>query len=118
MSQQVRYSAFIDEPYDLLVSDASRFWNASGISLSASAEGIRLEIGSLQTLLAGGVAPAPWRPVCRSTRICLSSTTGGSTASRMTPAWRPSRPTRRPTFRSRTASVVVRSERRNQVEMT
>jgi paraquat-inducible protein B len=54
--QQVRYNAFIKEPYDLLVSDATRFWNASGISLSTSAEGLKVDIGSLQTLLAGGVA--------------------------------------------------------------
>jgi len=54
--QQVRYDAFIKEPYHLLVSDATRFWNASGISLSASADGVKVNIGSLQTLLAGGVA--------------------------------------------------------------
>jgi paraquat-inducible protein B len=55
-TRQVRYKVFIDEPYDLLVSDATRFWNASGFSLSASAAGLQLEVGSLQTLLAGGVA--------------------------------------------------------------
>jgi paraquat-inducible protein B len=55
-TQQVRYNVFIEEPYDLLVSDATRFWNASGLSLSAGADGIKVAIGSLQTLLAGGIA--------------------------------------------------------------
>ncbi len=55
-AEQVRYSVFIEAPYDRLVNEATRFWNASGISVRASAEGMRLDVGSLQTLLAGGVA--------------------------------------------------------------
>ena len=51
----MRHRVFIDTPYDKLVDRASRFWNASGISLNASADGVRLEIGSLQSLLVGGV---------------------------------------------------------------
>ncbi len=52
----MRYHLFIDVPYEALVNEATRFWNASGISLEASAEGMRLNVGSLQSLLAGGVA--------------------------------------------------------------
>jgi paraquat-inducible protein B len=55
-AQRVRYRVFIDEPYDLLVSDATVFWDTSGVSLSASADGVKLKVGSLQTLIAGGVA--------------------------------------------------------------
>jgi len=55
-SQRIGYTIFIDEPYDELVSRNTRFWNASGISLNASADGIQLEVGSLQTLLIGGIA--------------------------------------------------------------
>jgi paraquat-inducible protein B len=55
-TQEVRYSAFIDAPFDDLVTTATRFWNVSGISFSATAEGISLNTGSLQSLLFGGVA--------------------------------------------------------------
>ena len=55
-TRQIRHRVFIDAPYDQLVNTATRFWNSSGISLSASADGVKLEVGSLQSLLAGGVA--------------------------------------------------------------
>jgi paraquat-inducible protein B len=55
-TQHVRHRVFIDAPYDKLVDQATRFWNSSGISLEASAEGMRLDVGSLQSILAGGVA--------------------------------------------------------------
>lgn len=55
-ARQVRHRAFIIEPYGQLVDQATRFWNASGVALDASASGVRLEIGSLQSLLSGGVA--------------------------------------------------------------
>jgi paraquat-inducible protein B len=55
-TQQVRHHAFIDAPYDKLVDGSTRFWNASGLSLEASAAGMKLNVGSLQTLLAGGIA--------------------------------------------------------------
>jgi paraquat-inducible protein B len=54
--QTVRYSLFIDEPYDALVTNNTRFWNASGITLKAAATGLEVQLGSLQTLLIGGVA--------------------------------------------------------------
>ena len=43
-------------PYHRLVNSATRFWDASGISLSAGADGLRLETGSIDTVLRGGVA--------------------------------------------------------------
>jgi paraquat-inducible protein B len=55
-THQMRYGAFIEAPYDGLVSEKTRFWNASGLSFSASAEGIELNTGSLQSVLLGGVA--------------------------------------------------------------
>ena len=55
-TQHVYHSVFIDAPYDGLVDGATRFWNASGISVEASAAGLRVDVGSLQTLLSGGVA--------------------------------------------------------------
>jgi paraquat-inducible protein B len=55
-SRRVSYGLFIRQPYDELVRENTRFWNASGITLKAGADGIDLELGSLQTLLVGGVA--------------------------------------------------------------
>jgi paraquat-inducible protein B len=55
-TKHVRYHVFIGVPYDALVNKATRFWNASGITMQASAEGMQLHVGSLQSLLAGGVA--------------------------------------------------------------
>ncbi len=52
----VRYDLFIDAPYDQLVNDAVRFWNVSGISVKASAGGVDIKTGSLDTILLGGVA--------------------------------------------------------------
>ena len=52
----IRYSAFIDAPYDQAISSSTRFWNTSGITLKTSAQGIELDIGSLESILAGGAA--------------------------------------------------------------
>jgi len=48
--------AFVDSPYDKDVFDGSRFWNDSGITFSASASGFKVQMESLQTLLAGGIS--------------------------------------------------------------
>lgn len=52
----VRYDVFIDAPYDKLVNDAVRFWDVSGISVNASAGGVDIQTGSLDTILLGGMA--------------------------------------------------------------
>ncbi len=54
--QLVIYDAFIDAPYDQLVTTNTRFWNASGVSISASASGVEVTTGSMETILLGGVA--------------------------------------------------------------
>lgn len=55
-TSQIRYIAFIDSPYDQLVTPSTRFWNASGLNLEADASGIRLQSGSLTSLIVGGVS--------------------------------------------------------------
>ncbi|MFQ5415624.1 MAG: intermembrane transport protein PqiB [Myxococcota bacterium] len=55
-TQKMHYRVFIEEPYDDLVTTATRFWDMSGISFSASANGIEFDTGSLETLLLGGAA--------------------------------------------------------------
>lgn len=49
------YEIFIKAPYDALVNSKTNFWNVSGASLQTSAAGISVDIGSLETLVSGGV---------------------------------------------------------------
>ncbi len=53
--ERMRYEVFIDAPYHELVDSSVRFYNTSGISLSASAEGLKVSTGSLDTVLLGGI---------------------------------------------------------------
>ena len=46
---------FIESPYDRLVTDTTRFWSASGVDLRLDADGIRVNVESLEALLGGGV---------------------------------------------------------------
>ncbi|MEE4360346.1 MAG: intermembrane transport protein PqiB [Pseudomonadales bacterium] len=55
-AREMRYGAFIDAPYDRLVGVNTRFWNASGVTVSASVSGFELSTGSLETLATGGVS--------------------------------------------------------------
>ncbi len=52
----VAIRVFIDAPFDKLVNDRARFWNVSGISVSMTAEGIKVRTESLSAILAGGIA--------------------------------------------------------------
>lgn len=51
----MRYQLFVRAPYDALVTENVRFWKASGMALDMSAEGVRVEMASVSTLLGGGV---------------------------------------------------------------
>jgi len=54
-TQGMEHSVFIEAPYDDLVTTSTRFWNVSGISVTAGADGIKASAGSLETLLMGGL---------------------------------------------------------------
>lgn len=54
--RQVRYVIFIDAPYHELINTSVRFWDVSGISVSAGADGFKVETGSADSILLGGVA--------------------------------------------------------------
>ncbi|MBL4890200.1 MAG: intermembrane transport protein PqiB [Candidatus Lindowbacteria bacterium] len=54
--RRARYDIFIDAPFHELVDSTTRFWDTSGISVKASAEGLEIHTGSLDTILLGGVA--------------------------------------------------------------
>ncbi|SLM63625.1 MULTISPECIES: intermembrane transport protein PqiB [Dickeya] len=63
VARKMRYQVFIAAPYDPLVTANVRFWKDSGVALNLSAQGMRVEMGSLSTLLSGGVSfdvPAGW----------------------------------------------------------
>jgi len=66
--QRVVVGVHIEQPYTDLVNSSSRFWNASGISLTGGLSGIEVRSESLQSLLAGGIAfetPEPQAPATR-----------------------------------------------------
>ncbi len=54
--QGVTFHAFVEAPYDMLVSEQTRFWNVSGIDFELGANGVSLSTGSLQSMLIGGIA--------------------------------------------------------------
>lgn len=47
---------FVREPYNRLVRNDTRFWNASGVDVAIGAEGVNVAIDSLQAILTGGIA--------------------------------------------------------------
>jgi paraquat-inducible protein B len=51
-----RVIVFVDAPYDAFVTPVTRFWNASGIDVKLSADGLNVQTESLATVLAGGLA--------------------------------------------------------------
>ncbi|KPK39436.1 MAG: hypothetical protein AMJ69_05635 [Gammaproteobacteria bacterium SG8_47] len=52
----VDISIFVDSPYDQFVRTATRFWNASGVDVQLSADGLEVNTGSLVSILIGGIA--------------------------------------------------------------
>jgi paraquat-inducible protein B len=78
-ARQINYVIFIDAPYHSLIDSSVRFWDVSGITVDAGAEGVRLSTGSLETILLGGVAfgvtpeAEPGQPVDHNTEFQLFS---------------------------------------------
>lgn len=56
MAETVDVQVFVRAPYDEFVYDGSRFWRASGISVTTGPNGVHLELESLRALLSGGIA--------------------------------------------------------------
>lgn len=50
------YDAFIEAPYDRLITTNTQFWFSSGVSVDLSADGIRVEFGNLESIIEGGVS--------------------------------------------------------------
>lgn len=53
--KQAEYQLFVFSPYDKLVTENAHFWLNSGLSLKMNAEGIDVNVPSIETLLKGGV---------------------------------------------------------------
>lgn len=51
----MHHSIFIEAPYSSLVTTGTRFWTANGIDFRLDADGVRMNLESLETLLGGGV---------------------------------------------------------------
>ncbi len=79
-TRQFRNEIFIDAPYHALISSSTRFWDVSGISVSAGAEGLRIDTGSVESILLGGVTfgvppnLGPGNPVDNNTEFRLFGT--------------------------------------------
>jgi paraquat-inducible protein B len=54
--ETVQVRIFVKAPYDTYVYPETRFWNASGIEISAGADGVNVRTESLVALLIGGLA--------------------------------------------------------------
>jgi paraquat-inducible protein B len=52
----VRIRVFVHAPHDARVVAGTRFWNASGVSVSVGARGVEVSLESLASLLIGGIA--------------------------------------------------------------
>ncbi len=58
--------AFIKEPFDQLIRGNTRFWNVSGMEVTMGADGFKMEMESMASLVFGGIAfetPATLEPV-------------------------------------------------------
>lgn len=54
--RRITYSAFISEEYQVLVRNNTKFWNTSGIDVSAGVDGFKLRTPSIQSMVSGGVS--------------------------------------------------------------
>jgi paraquat-inducible protein B len=54
--EAVLFDVFVAAPYDARIGPETRFWDVSGVSLSLGAAGVEVGVGSLSSLIRGGVA--------------------------------------------------------------
>ena len=53
--QHMEYRVFVREPYAQLITQTTQFWLRSGIDFHLGSDGVDVQTGSLQSILAGGV---------------------------------------------------------------
>ena len=54
--ESIDFKVFIHAPYDEKVRENTQFWNASGLDVSVTAQGIKVDTESLVSILIGGIA--------------------------------------------------------------
>ncbi len=52
----ITVNVFVRAPYDQWVRNGTRFWNASGVNVELGAQGIHMELESIQAVISGGIA--------------------------------------------------------------
>lgn len=52
----VDIGVFVNAPYDVFVTQNTRFWNASGVDVAVDANGLRVNTESMSSILVGGLA--------------------------------------------------------------
>ena len=53
--KRMEYRIFVRDPYAKLITDTTQFWLRSGIDFHLGSDGVNVQTGSLQSILAGGV---------------------------------------------------------------
>ncbi|PCI18494.1 MAG: paraquat-inducible protein B [Piscirickettsiaceae bacterium] len=53
--KRVYYDAFIESPYDKLITSNTKFWSLNGFEVDLSADGLHVQTGSLESLITGGI---------------------------------------------------------------
>ncbi|WMC12115.1 intermembrane transport protein PqiB [Oceanimonas pelagia] len=53
--REMQLRLYIQSPYDVLVTTTTRFWASSGIDMRLDSQGFRVNVGSLESLVGGGV---------------------------------------------------------------
>jgi len=54
--RRIEYEAFVEEKYQGLITRNTRFWNTSGIDVSAGVDGFKIRTPSFQAMVSGGVS--------------------------------------------------------------
>lgn len=54
--QSVTVNAFVEAPFDRLITTSTRFWDTSGFSVNFGAAGLELDVNSIASLIEGGIA--------------------------------------------------------------
>ena len=53
--REMRHRLYIQSPYEVLVTNTTRFWTASGLDVRLDSEGFRVNVASFESLIGGGI---------------------------------------------------------------
>ena len=53
--RKMHHRLYIRSPYEVLVTNTTRFWTASGLDISLDSQGFNVKVGSLESLVGGGI---------------------------------------------------------------